>query len=56
MYLDPFAEAEMIEKEVNIRDICLRNFIISTIILQRGALAGLTLFDIGTILYREEED
>jgi len=39
---------------VKIRDICLKNFRISNILLKKCAMNGLSLYDIGKILYRPE--
>jgi len=49
--IDPFEDAQMIQEKVNIRKLCLLNFIISNILLKKGAQNGLTLFEIGTIIY-----
>ena len=43
-------------KYCNLRDICLRNFIIANKVLLRGANLGLTLYEIGCILYRDGDD
>ncbi len=43
-------------KYCNLRDICLRNFIIANKVLLKGANMGLTLFEIGCILYRDGDD
>ena len=36
--------------------ICIRNFILTNILLKKAASKGLTLYDIGQILYREDTD
>lgn len=46
----------MIQKRCTIRDRCLRNFIISSLVLKKGLERNLTLFDIGQILYKQEDD
>ena len=38
------------------RDKCLRNFVIANMLLKKGAAAGLTLHQIASIIYKEEED
>ena len=43
-------------KYCNLRDICLRNFIIANKVLLKGANMGLTLYEIGCILYRDGDD
>ena len=35
---------------------CLRNFIISNMILKKGAKAGLTLYEIANVIYKEDPD
>lgn len=52
--LDPFADAEMLKKELPmLRESSLRTLIVCTIFLQRGAAAGLTLAEIGGMMSRE---
>lgn len=41
---------------MRIREQCIRNFRIAGVVLKRGAEKGLSLFDIGQILYRPDED
>ena len=43
-------------KYCNLREICLRNFIIANKVLLKGANMGLTLYEIGCILYRDGDD
>jgi len=50
--IEPFEDAQMISESVNIRKLCLLNFTISNIILKKGASSGLTLYEIGTIIYK----
>lgn len=46
----------MIKEKVQLREICLRNAKIATILLKMGAAADLTIHDIAEILYREDPD
>ena len=46
----------MLESTFKIRQECLRNLKISTLLLKRGAARGLTLAQIGQILCRPDED
>lgn len=41
-----------LKQTINLRDICLRNLRIAGTVLQKGVCAGLTLYHIGTIIYR----
>ena len=54
--LDPFQDARMIQKRSQLREKCLRNFIISCLVLKKAAIKNFTLYDIGTILYRSDDD
>jgi len=54
--INPKADVEMLSKHFKFRDICLRNFRIAETVLKKGATAGLTLYEIGTLLYREDPD
>jgi len=54
--IDPKADVEKLSKHFKFRDICLRNFRIAETVLKKGATAGLTLFEIGTLLYRDDPD
>ncbi len=38
------------------RKLCIRNFILSTFVLKKGAKKGLTIHDISKILYRDNDD
>jgi len=49
-------DIKTITKYCNLRDICLRNFIIANKVLLKGANMGLTLYEIGCILYRDGDD
>lgn len=44
------------QSKLNLREECLRNFRISTTILKKGAEAGLTIKEIGKIIYRDDSD
>jgi len=39
-----------------IREKCLRNFVIANIVLKKGAISGLTLFEIAKILYKAHNE
>jgi len=54
--INPKADVEKLSKHFKFRDICLRNFRIAETVLKKGATAGLTLFEIGTLLYRDDPD
>lgn len=54
--INPKADVERLTKHFKFRDICLRNFRIAETTLKKGALAGLTLFEIGALLYRDDPD
>ena len=41
---------------MKIRSKCIKNFKIAETVLKKGASTGLTLFQIGEILYRENEE
>lgn len=50
--LDPVEEITFLKEAMPFRDRCLRNLRISNILLKKGANAGLTLAQIGALLYR----
>jgi len=66
----PFTEAEMIHinkfnpkadviklsEFLKFREVCLRNFRMAETILKNGAQKGLTLYEIGTIIYKDDPD
>eukprot|EP00743_Colponemidia_sp_Colp-15_P003410 GILK01003684.1.p1 GENE.GILK01003684.1~~GILK01003684.1.p1 ORF type:complete len:739 (-),score=166.20 GILK01003684.1:243-2459(-) len=54
--LDPDADANMLRKVLAIRETCLRNMRITGLLLKKGASAGLSLFEIGSILCRDDFD
>lgn len=47
-------DVKLLDQTLNLRPECIKNFRIAENLLKAGAEAGLTLFDIGCILYREE--
>lgn len=47
---------ELLRKKLKIREICLRNFKIANMILKKYAAKGYTLYQIGQIIYREDEE
>jgi hypothetical protein len=54
--INPAADVARLSKYLRFRNICLRNFRIAEIVLKVGAKKGLTLYEIGTILYKDEPD
>ncbi|CAD8117865.1 unnamed protein product [Paramecium sonneborni] len=54
--INPDKDIQMIKDKVELREICLRNAKIATILLKIGAAADLTIHDIAEILYREDPD
>lgn len=56
--LDPNSEARILRDELGetIRPGCLRSLKIATCLLQKGAAAGLSLYDIGSLMYTRDPD
>ena len=54
--LDPLEDIRMLKQCLPVRDKCLRNVRIAGILLKKGIEAGLSLYDIGCIMYRSEDD
>ncbi|CAD8095628.1 unnamed protein product [Paramecium primaurelia] len=54
--IDPDKDIQMIKEKVQLREICLRNVKIATMLLKIGAAADLTIHDIAEMLYREDPD
>lgn len=54
--IDIMEDIKMLESTFKFRPICLRNIRISTLLLKRGAEAGLNLAQIGQILCRPDDD
>jgi len=54
--IDPKADIEKLTKHFKFRDICLRNFRIAETVLKKFALAGLTIHEIGTFMYRDDPE
>lgn len=54
--LDPVKDIRMLKDTMPFRDRCLRNMRISTTLLKKGAEAGLSLYNIGSMLYRQGYD
>lgn len=50
--IDPLKDICRLKDKFPIRDACLRNIRIASLLLVRGVEAGLTLYDIGQIMYR----
>lgn len=51
--IDPVKDITFLNETLPFRDKCLRNIRISTLLLKKGACAGLTLCQIGSLVYRE---
>ena len=51
--LDPLADIQELKESMPFRDKCLRNIRISTLLLKKGCKAGLSFYNIGTLLYRK---
>ena len=54
--IDPKKDCQILNSRLKFRKICLRNIRISETVLKKAAEANLTIYDIGTILFREDED
>ena len=54
--IDIMQDIKLLEETFKFRPQCLRNMRISSTLLKKGAEAGLTLAQIGQILYRPDED
>mmetsp|Transcript_10342 Transcript_10342/g.10293 ORF Transcript_10342/g.10293 Transcript_10342/m.10293 type:complete len:431 (+) Transcript_10342:443-1735(+) len=54
--IDPLYDISMLKDTMPFRDICLRNMRISSTLLKKGAQAGLSLYNIGSMLYRNGYD
>lgn len=51
--LNPLEDIRFLQETMPFRDKCLRNIRISTLLLKKGVKAGLSLYNIGTMLYRK---
>jgi len=54
--LDPLEDVRLLKQCLPVRDKCLRNVRIAGMLLKKGIEAGLSLYDIGCIMYRSEDD
>ena len=54
--IDPKKDCQILNSRLKFRKICLRNIRISETVLKKATEANLTIYDIGTILFREDED
>eukprot|EP00828_Plagiopyla_frontata_P022867 TRINITY_DN2943_c0_g2_i1.p1 TRINITY_DN2943_c0_g2~~TRINITY_DN2943_c0_g2_i1.p1 ORF type:complete len:332 (+),score=64.11 TRINITY_DN2943_c0_g2_i1:1284-2279(+) len=54
--IDIEKDVKLLSSKLKFRKACLRNFKIAGIVLKRCAEEGLTLFDIGQIIYKEDPD
>ena len=51
--MDALENIKFLQETMPFRDKCLRNIRISSLLLKKGAKAGLSLYNIGTMLYRK---
>jgi len=51
--IDILEDMKLLCQNIKLRDLCLKNYRISNLVLKIGASYGLTLYDIGRIIYRE---
>jgi Phosphatidylinositol 3- and 4-kinase len=54
--IDPVLDITVLKETMPFRDTCLRNIRISSLLLKKGAAAGLNLAQISSMLYREKYD
>ena len=54
--LNPLEDARRLKQCLPVRDRCLRNFRIAGLLLKKGVESGLSLHDIGSIMYRSDDD
>jgi hypothetical protein len=54
--IDIHKDLDLLTSKLNFRKICIRNFIIAQLLLKKCALKNLTAFEIGSLLYQEDED
>ena len=52
--MDPVAYIQYLKEIMPVRDLCLRYFRIAALLMKKGAKAGLTFHDIGSMLYRKD--
>lgn len=53
--IDPVEDCQRLKEKLGFRHICLRNFRVAETLLKKCAKAGLTLKQIGMIMYRKEQ-
>jgi hypothetical protein len=51
--LDPLKDIETLKNSLPFRDVCLRNIRIAGMLLKKGVEAGMSLYEIGCIMYRQ---
>lgn len=51
--MDPLSYISALQETMPFRDICLRNIRIAALLIKKGAKAGLSLYNIGSMLYRK---
>lgn len=51
--MDPLSYISVLQETMPFRDVCLRNVRIAALLMKKGAKAGLSLFNIGSMLYRK---
>ena len=54
--IDPKKDLEMFISQLELRKKCLQNFYLAEILLKNAALKGFSLFEIGNMIYKNDED
>ena len=54
--IDPVEDCKRLRERLGFREICLRNFRIAQTFLKKMAESGFTLYEIGEMMYRKDED
>ena len=54
--IDPDEDCRTLREKLGFREICLRNFKIAQIFLKKMALEGFNLYEIGSRVYRKDDD
>lgn len=54
--INPDEDCRLLREKLGFREICLRNFKIAQIFLKKMAAEGFTLYEIGSKVYRMDDD
>ena len=54
--INPIEDCIRLRERLGFREICLRNFRIAQTFLKKMARAGFTLYEIGQMMYRKDDD